>query len=115
MKHYMNLHPEPFAMIANGKKTIELRLNDEKRQIIKVGDFIEFQSTQDNLNKLLVKVVNIYKFNSFEELYNTLPLDKCGYEECQIESALPDDMALYYSKENQDKYGVLGIEVSTEI
>ena len=35
MKHYMNLCPEPFEMIRSGKKTIELRLNDEKRKIIK--------------------------------------------------------------------------------
>ncbi|MBQ0010138.1 MAG: ASCH domain-containing protein, partial [Ruminococcus sp.] len=38
----MKLQPEPFAMIRSGKKTIELRLYDEKRQQIEVGDTIEF-------------------------------------------------------------------------
>lgn len=32
MKHYMNLCPEPFDMIRSGDKTIELRLNDEKKE-----------------------------------------------------------------------------------
>lgn len=30
--HEMRLHNEPFVLIKNGTKTIELRLNDEKRR-----------------------------------------------------------------------------------
>ncbi len=40
MIHYMNLADDPFEQIASGNKTIELRLYDEKRQKIKVNDFI---------------------------------------------------------------------------
>ena len=32
MVHRMNLQPEPFEKIAAGRKTIELRLLDEKRR-----------------------------------------------------------------------------------
>lgn len=35
MIHYMNLVPTAFVKIADGSKTIELRLNDEKRQRIR--------------------------------------------------------------------------------
>lgn len=34
MTHYMKLNPEPFDKIASGKKTIELRLYDEKRKTV---------------------------------------------------------------------------------
>ena len=44
MKHYLNLWPNPFKMIKLGIKTIEMRLNDEKRSLIKIGDFIEFEN-----------------------------------------------------------------------
>ena len=44
MKHEMRLHDTPFKMIQAGTKTIELRLYDEKRQQIQVGDEIEFHS-----------------------------------------------------------------------
>jgi ASC-1-like (ASCH) protein len=44
MKHEMRLHDGPFKLIKAGSKTIELRLYDEKRQEIKVGDEIEFTS-----------------------------------------------------------------------
>ena len=37
MKHVMRLDEVYFDMINNGIKTIEYRLNDEKRQQIKMG------------------------------------------------------------------------------
>lgn len=40
MIHYMKLYNEPFQMIKKGEKTIELRLNDEKRRKLKKGDTI---------------------------------------------------------------------------
>ena len=44
MIHEMKLNKEPFEKIRDGKKTIELRLNDEKRQRVRVGDSIVFRS-----------------------------------------------------------------------
>lgn len=111
MTHYMNLNPEPFEMINAGIKTIELRLNDEKRQKIKVGDKIEFTNTQNSDRKLTVNVIALHTFMSFAELYKNLPLLKCGYTDRNISTAKPEDMELYYSKEKQSEYGVLGIEI----
>jgi ASC-1-like (ASCH) protein len=108
----MKLNPEPFKMISSGEKTIELRLNDEKRQLINIGDEIVFTNTDDSQQKITAVVVNLYRFNSFAELYNVLPLLKCGYTKDDISTANPADMELYYSKEQQKKYGVLGIEIS---
>ena len=42
MLHEMKLQNGPFNSIKNGKKTIELRLYDEKRQKVKIRDKIEF-------------------------------------------------------------------------
>lgn len=111
MKHLMNLHSAPFEKIRSGKKTIELRLYDEKRRLISIGDEIEFVSSSDSTQSLNCRVIALHKFSSFEELYNNLPLLKCGYTENDISTASPDDMDLYYSKENQNKYGVIGIEI----
>ena len=110
MVHKMNLYQEPFEMICNGQKTIELRLNDEKRQKIKVGDMIEFSQTETG-EKLTAEVIALHKFDSFAELYRKLPLMKCGYTKADIATAKPEDMDLYYTPEQQRKYGVLGIEI----
>lgn len=37
MKHEIKLNNGPFERIKNGTKTIELRLNDEKRQLLKIN------------------------------------------------------------------------------
>lgn len=42
MQHKMHLNHGPFKLIKQGTKTIELRLNDEKRQVLKENDLIEF-------------------------------------------------------------------------
>lgn len=106
----MKLNPAPFEMIKSGEKTIELRLLDEKRRQLKVGDKIVFTSnaTGETLTK---KVAALHTFASFDELYRALPLLKCGYTPADINTASPTDMESYYSKEEQAKYGVLGIEL----
>lgn len=111
MTHIMRLNPLPFKMIASGEKTIELRLNDEKRRKLNRKDLITFVNTEDNRKTLKAEIVNIYKFKSFEELYADLPLLKCGYTKEDVKTASPEDMLAYYSAKQQEKYGVLGIEI----
>lgn len=111
MKHNMKLNPSPFEMIKSGEKTIELRLNDEKRQRIKIGDEIEFENTGDSTQVINARVLNLHRFCSFDELYKSLPLLKCGYTSDDVCTARPSDMERYYSVERQKKYGVVGIEI----
>lgn len=111
MTHYMNLNPQPFSMIAQGKKTIELRLLDEKRKAVSVGDTLIFTNTENTEEQLVCLVKNLYMFDSFEKLYGVLPLDKCGYLPEEIPSASYKDMEAYYPAEKQKQYGVVGIEV----
>lgn len=102
--HYFKLNDKPFESISNGRKTIELRLFDEKRQAVRIGDVIIFN------NSLTAEVVALHKFNSFKELYSSLDLLKCGYDESNIANASYKDMEEYYSEEKIKKYGVIGIE-----
>lgn len=106
--HYMKLHNDPFNLIKSGTKTIELRLNDLKRQKIKVGDLIEFTNRVTD-EKMIVRVVDLIKFNSFSDLYKNFSKVSMGYRE--DEDANPSDMELYYSLEEQEKYGVLAIKI----
>ena len=111
MTHYMNLQPQPFSMIACGKKTIELRLWDEKRQQISVGDILIFTNNADSSATLQCKVKALHIFPDFGELYRALPLLQCGYLTDELTTAAPEDMEAYYSKKQQEKYGVVGIEL----
>ena len=110
MIHYMNLVPSAFKKIANGDKTIELRLNDEKRKRINVGDTVGFNCNENN-DIITAKVKQLHKFADFKSLYNALPLDKFGYAESELHTAHHTDMEQYYSTEKIKKYGALGIEL----
>lgn len=106
--HYMRLDDDSFQAIKEGWKTIEMRLNDEKRSLIKEGDIIVFSNikTQEEIE---CKVIKIYQYPDFEELYQHHSKLSIGYKE--NENADPKDMLHYYSTDNIKKYGVLGIEI----
>ncbi|MDO4382190.1 MAG: ASCH domain-containing protein [Clostridia bacterium] len=108
MKHEMKLNNGPYVNIKNGTKTIELRLNDDKRQLLKIKDLIEF-TNKETLEQMLVEIQNLYHYPSFDELYKHFDKVSMGYKENDV--ADPKDMEKYYSKEEQEKYGVLGIEI----
>ena len=108
--HNMKLHASPFNMIKSGEKTIELRLYDEKRRQICEGDVIIFTNTATG-EKLTANVKKLHRFDSFEALYQALPLLQCGYTAEDIHTAHPSDMELYYSADEQKKYGVVGIDL----
>lgn len=112
MIHEMKLHKAPFLMIESGEKIYELRLWDEKRQMLSVGDTVVFTMSGNASHRLTVKVVGLHLFSSFDELYQALPLDRCGYREDELAAASPSDMEVYYAKEKQKEYGVVAIEVA---
>ena len=94
----MRLYDEPFCAIENDSKLIEFRLNDEKRKKISIGDYITFRHFDDEHKKVTVKVKNVIKANWFKELFQ-----KLGEEDYE-------KMYEIYSREDEEKYGVLGIE-----
>ncbi|MBQ9773645.1 MAG: ASCH domain-containing protein [Clostridia bacterium] len=111
MTYIMQLNDEPFRLVREGIKTIELRLNDEKRRRIRVGDCITFLNRDNASESLTARVIALHPFESFDALYAALPLDKCGYTAETIGAASPRDMDTYYSAEDLEKHGVVGLEI----
>lgn len=109
MLHKMKLNESPFERIKNGTKTIEFRLYDEKRQQIKVGDKIEFSKLPDLQEKLLVDVIELYRANTFENLFRKLYTDENKIKSKSI------SMYKYYSLEKEKEYGVLGIKIKINV
>ena len=112
MIHKMNLHPGPFAFIQSGRKTIELRLYDEKRRLIQVGDTLVFTNADDAAKTCTTVVKALHIFPDFASLYAALPMEQCGYLPDEVATASPADMNIYYSAERQAQHGVVGIEIA---
>ncbi len=107
-KHYYNLHPGPFSFIKSGQKTVEMRLNDEKRKLLRVGDLIVFTNTETK-EELTVIVTKLDVFNDFSELYNHFNKVVLGY--LADDPAHPNDMEKYYTKSAIEECGVLAINI----
>ncbi|MDE7082488.1 MAG: ASCH domain-containing protein [Clostridia bacterium] len=105
----MKLAAEPYELIASGKKTVEVRLYDEKRKQISVGDTIEFFRLNANVS-LTAKVVAVHRFDSFRELFASALFPKTGSGDLS-ETDAADTMYKYYTKEQESHFGVLGIEI----
>lgn len=104
--HKMRVEGEVFAAIVAGEKTIESRLNDEKRRLIKVGDNIEFTSRVDGAT-ILVEVAELLHYRNFSELFaSRKPAEFGGESQAQLEAQVRE----FYTPDDESRYGVVGIE-----
>jgi len=110
MNHEMRLLPKPFDSIRSGAKTVEIRLNDEKRRKIEIGDIITFRKLPEEDESLRVEVEALYRRKTFEELYESLPFKAFGCEGYSMERMLEETYAIY-THEQEKRYGVLGIGI----
>lgn len=108
MLHIMKLQPFPFDKIKEGKKIIEVRLYDEKRRDIKIGDVIEFKKEPEQTEVIKAEVVSLLNYKTFNNLVNDFPASYFGHSD---KEDLLKSIYTFYTKEQEKKYGVLGIKV----
>ena len=108
--HTMHLNLEAADRMKAGIKKIEARLNDETRQKVKVGDIIRF--VDNNHEPLLrVKVTALLPYPSFDALLDDYDSKEYfGRERDELLARLRKPTG-YYSAEDEQRYGVLGIMV----
>lgn len=110
MEHILKLKPKYFDYIDNGSKRIELRLYDEKRQKINIGDSIIFQKEPELNITLKVKVIGLLRYNTFEELFEDFDIEIMA-DKSMTKQELLDIVQEFYTLEKQKQYGVLGISI----
>jgi ASC-1-like (ASCH) protein len=108
MQHQMKLATEPFSKIASGKKVIESRLLDEKRQQINIGDTIEFSENDSLENTAKTIVKGLLRYSTFKELFADHDPALFGEESKEF---LLNQIKQFYSDEDEQKYGVVGIRL----
>lgn len=103
----MKLQSNPFNAIKNKSKNIEYRLYDERRSKIQTGDIIIFENIETH-ETIQVKVLNLYRAKNFIELKQKL----CEKSIIIDKDFSPNMMKKYYSQQNIDRYGVIGIQIN---
>ncbi len=109
--HTMTLTGRFFEKMKENKKTIEMRLLDEKRSRIAVGDIISFSCVQAPEDSFSVRVTGLYKYSNFSRLAYDFKPSELGYSLAHIED-LPYDMEMIYGEDKIKEYGALAIRIS---
>ena len=110
MNHELKLQPEYYNFIKEGTKRIEIRLYDEKRQTIKIGDTITFLKEPEYNESFSVKVTGLLRYNTFDDLFKDFSIDMLA-DKSMTKDELKDVLEVFYTKEKQEQYGVLGIRL----
>lgn len=110
MEHELKLQPRYYEYILNGSKDIEIRLYDEKRQKINIGDTIIFKKEPELNESFKVKVVGLLRYENFDSLFNDFIIDRLA-DRSMSKSELLEELEKFYTKEKQKEYGVLGIRI----
>lgn len=108
--HEMKIMPEYYNYILNGTKKIEIRLFDEKRQKIKIGDTIVFKKAPDFNEIFKSEVTNLLHYESFDDIFNDFDISVLA-DFSKTKSEVIKELNTFYTKEEQKKYGVIGIEI----
>lgn len=107
----MGLNHDQFLLMKQGIKTIEIRLNDEKRSFLEVGSLITFvdTKTQEKLNVIVDKIYNFKSFCTLYQCFNGLEVGSSLGD--SLEKMVNETYEIYTPKQ-EEKYGVLAIRIS---
>lgn len=112
VEHQMGLNGEYFSSIKEGKKTVEVRLNDEKRRKIKVGDTIAFLKVPEKNETLKVQVTSLRTYATFEAMYNEISFKEFDCEGWTMKEMV-DGTYEIYSPEQEREWGTLAITIKS--
>lgn len=111
MVYEMKLKDDPFKKVLSGKKSVELRLFDEKRRSLDIGDVIIFTNLSRSEERLAVRITALYRYACFEDLFSEILPERCGYFDGLTIEEASSGMKKYYTEDQIRQYGVLGIKI----
>lgn len=110
LEHQMRLYSEYFNSIKKGKKQVEVRLNDEKRRKINVGDTIVFIKVPEQNETIKVQVTELRKYDTFKDMYTDIPFKDFDCEGWSMEEMVNGTYEIY-TPEQEREWGTLAITI----
>lgn len=104
----MKLKAKSFEAIKSGVKDIELRLNDKKRQQLKLGDVIIFSKLPEVRETVQVEVIGLLHYPTFAALIEDFAPERMGGVD---KISLAEGASAHYPHEEQAALGVVGIKL----
>lgn len=107
--HEMKIQPAYYDAIINGKKRVEIRLNDEKRKTIKIGDVITFRRADKLEESFDAIVIDLLYYSTFKDIIDDLDIELIANREADKED-LKALLSKFYTPDKEEEYGVVGIK-----
>ena len=79
MEMTVHLHKEIFDIVKDGIKDVEVRLNDEKRRKLNVGDTLIFINRGNEEETISAVVKKLVHFKDFYEVINNYEMKRKTY------------------------------------
>lgn len=102
MEMIIHLDSDIFDLVNNGTKTIEGRVNDEKRRKLSIGDRLIFVNREDDNNIIESIVEDLIYFDNFEEMVEKFDI-KYLYKESYTKNDYLDLIKRFYKDEEIKK------------
>jgi ASC-1-like (ASCH) protein len=107
----MKLNDKAFNNIKNGIKKFELRLYDDRRKNINLGDTIIFHNLNNLDDTISVKVLALLRYPSFADFFKDIDYKLCGTA-TSLEEKL-ERVHTFYSSEQEKEHGILAIKIQS--
>lgn len=108
MEMKVHLHSDVFEIVKNGKKDIEVRINDEKRRQLKIGDTLIFLKRPNDDEEIRAKVVGLEYYDYFDNLVDNYDMERI-YLKGYTKDEYLNEMKRFYTMEEQKENGVVAI------
>jgi ASC-1-like (ASCH) protein len=103
----MHLNTADFEKVLSWQKTLEVRINDEKRKNLAVWDIVEFENNDSEI--IPCKITKLTYYKSFADVYgNDANIEKAWHDTKEETIAKCYE---FYSPEEEKENGVVGIEI----
>ena len=106
----MNIHldEDVFEVVKSETKTVEVRVNDEKRRKLQVGDKITFLKRPDDIERIDAVIERLSYYDNFKTLVDNYTIEEI-YLKGYTKEYFLDLLKRFYSDEEVNKYGVVAI------
>lgn len=105
----IHLDEDIFEVVRSQTKNVEVRVNDEKRRKLKIGDKIVFLKRPDEKEKIEAIIENLTYYTDFNELVKDYTIEEIYIEGYTKEEFL-NLLKRFYSDEEINKYGTVAIK-----
>ena len=104
----IHLDADIFEVVANQTKTVEVRVNDEKRRRLKIGDKILFLKRPEENETIEAIVEDLVYYKDFKDLMADYTIEEV-YLKGYSKDYFLDLLKRFYSDEEIKEYGTVAI------